>query len=318
MDASFSWRKTTAKDLKECLQLRPAKRGAENIGDERAIKAWCKLFQLTHASRSALVEMHCHGKTEIVGFGFSAFVKESFAEAELRDPSPGLNARIIESIDSGRPVVANYREIRDANTRGTLQQVILDTSWKDGRLTAAQVDEVRIVLGRTYQEVHAGYCIARVFAELVGEADFWHVSGHRSFRIVDRFEAYRRANPQTCWNADRALAVATSESIQDDAGSIAAELFRRRRRPQLAFTQGEQQLLEAALDGLDDAEASKSLFVSLPAVKRRWATIIQRVGAMRPDLCPPTVGVLRGPHKRHRILTYIREHPEELRPFNFG
>lgn len=318
MNVGFSWRNTTAKDLVQCLQLRPAKRGAENIGDERAIKAWCKLFQLTYASRSALVEMHCYGKTEIVGFGLSAFVKENFAEAELHDPRPGLNARIIESIDSGKSVVASYREIRDANTRGTLQQVILDTSWKDGRLTAAQVDEVRIVLGRAYQQVHAGYCIARVLTELIGEADFWHVSGHRSFQIVDRFEAYRLANPQTHWNADRALAVATSESIQDDAGSIAAELFRRRRRPQFAFTQGEQQLLEAALDGLDDAEASKSLFVSLPAIKRRWATIIQRVSATRPDLCPPALGALRGPHKRHRILAYVRDHPEELRPFNFG
>lgn len=196
MDASFSWRKTKANDLRECLQFRPAKRGAENIGNERALKAWYRLFELTYASRSALVEMHSQGKTELVGFGLSAFVKESFAESELRDPRPGLNGRIIESIDNGRSVIASFREIRDANSRGTLQQVILDTSWKDGRLNAAQVAEVRIVLGRAYQQVHAGYCIVRVLTELVGEV----ISGTRAaiavFRslIVSKYTGSRTLN----------------------------------------------------------------------------------------------------------------------------
>jgi hypothetical protein len=59
------------------------------------------------------------------------------------------------------------------------------------------------------------------------------------------------------------------------------------------------------------------LFVSLPAIKRRWENIFDRVGSIRPDLCPLGNGT-RGIQKRQRVLSYVRSHPEELRPFNFG
>jgi hypothetical protein len=318
MNAFFSWRKTRAVDLPECLSLHPAKNGAETVGSRRALKAWHELFNLTHASRSALVELHRNGKIEIVGFGFAAFVKKSFAEAEVRSPRPGLNSRIIESIGSPNSVIATYEEVRDANTTGDLEQVILDTSWKHGHLNAAQVDEVRVLLGLAYQELHAGYHFSRILTELVDELDLWHLNGHRTFQIFDRFEAYRLANPETAWNPERALGMVTVESMRADPHSIAAGLFQHRHQPQFGFTRGEQQLLEVALEGMEDAAASESLFVSVPAIKHRWANIFERVTAIRPDLCPSDGDGTRGIQKRQRVLTYIRHHPEELRPFDFS
>lgn len=318
MAAYFSWRKTAAGDLSECLQLHPAKNGAETVGTSAALAAWRRLFNLTHASRSALVEMHCRGKCEIVGFGFATFVKKSFAEAEVRDPRPGLNSRIIESLGRRNVVVATYEEVRDANTCGDLQQVILDTSWKSSGLNAEQVDQVRILLGKAYQELYAGYRFARILSEMVDELGLWHLHGQRTFPIVDRFAAYRSANPSTTWNPDRGLAVATHESIRTDPHSIAAALFQLHNRPKFPFTCLEQQLLETALEGADDPAAAKALFVTVPAIKRRWARIFERVAAVMPELCPADMdgtNGTRGARKRQRILAYIRNHPEELRPF---
>ena len=317
MDAVFSWRKTRASDLPECLKLHPAKNGAEIVGNARAMQVWKQIFEMTHATRSGVVEARWKGKVEIVGFGLAAFVKKSFVESELLNPSPGLNSRIIGSVFSGKSVIAGYQEMRDANTRGDLQQVILDTSWKNGGLDGAQVDEVRILLGRAYQELFSGYNFSRIIFECVDELDLWHIHGHRSFRILDRYEAYRLANPETTWNLDRALGVVTVESMREDPHSIAAGLFHHHQQPQIAFTPSEQELLEVALEGADDAAAAKSLFVSVAAIKRRWAGIFERVAAIRPDLCPPADGA-RGIQKRQRVLTYVRTHPEELRPFNFG
>lgn len=317
MDAVFSWRKTQAGDLPDCLTLHPAKNGAEDVGGTLALKAWRQLFEMTHAARSALVECHRNGKTEIVGFGFAVFVKKSFADAEVQNPRPGLNSRIIESVLGGNSVIAAYDDVRDANTRGDLQQVILDTSWDNTLLNATQRDEVRVLLGRAYQELHAGYRFSRILSELVDELDLWHVRGQRSLEVIDRFESYRRANPDTTWNSERALIAVTVESMRDDPHSVAAELFQHHRQPQFAFTRGEQQLLEAALEGADDASATKSLFVTLPAIKRRWESIFDRVAAVRPDLCPRDGDGTRGIQKRQRILSYVRNHPEELRPFDF-
>jgi hypothetical protein len=60
------------------------------------------------------------------------------------------------------------------------------------------------------------------------------------------------------------------------------------------------------------------LFVTVPAIKRRWASLVARVAAMRPDLCPPDADGTSGIQKRQRVLAYVRNHPQELRPFNFS
>lgn len=317
MEAYLSWRKTRASDLPESLRLHPAKSGADVMGEARALSAWQKLLENSHASRSAVVELNCNGNAELVGFGCATFVKKSFAEAEVLHPKPGLNFRILESLLCGDGVVATYEEVREANTHGGLEQVILDTSWKNDLLTATQRDEVRVMLGRSYQDLFSGYRFSRILTELVDELDLWHVHGHRSFRIVDRFETFWTANPDATWNHDRALAAVTVDSMREDPHSVAAGLFQHHLEPQFRFTRVEQELLETALEGADDASASKALFVSVPAIKRRWTGIFDRVAAIRPDLCPFDGDGTRGIQKRQRVLTYVRNHPEELRPFDF-
>jgi hypothetical protein len=137
----------------------------------------------------------------------------------------------------------------------------------------------------------------------------------RVFRTVDDFASFRRDNPGTSWNADRALVAVTAESIRIDPHSIAAELFQHPRDPQFGLARGEQELLEVALDGLDDTLAAGALFVSVAAIKRRWSSIFERVAALRPDLCPADGEGTRGIQKRQRILAYMRNHPEEMRPY---
>jgi hypothetical protein len=317
LDTFLLWRKTQHSDLPECLKLHPAKNGAERVGLHRALEAWSRLLGMTHATRSAVIELHRKDGIEIVGFGFGVFVKKRFADAELQNPAPGLNCRIIESVFDGDSVVATYEEVRDANTRGDLDQVVLDTSWKEGHLEAEQVQEVRVLLAKCYQELYAGYRLSRILSELVDERDFWHAQGLRPFQIVDRFEEYRKTNPDTAWNSERALSAATSETMRSDPGSVAAGLFHHQHDPRFGFTREEQELLEAALEGMDDLAAAKALFVTLPAIKRRWQNIFHRVGALMPELCPPDGEGTRGIQKRQRIITYVRNHPEELRPFYF-
>lgn len=316
MGPQFSWRKTRPNDLAECLDLHPAKNGAEVVGRSVAEKAWQQLLEATHASRSVVVEMHSEGKVKVVGFGLAAFVKKDFANSEVFNPKPGLNSRIIGSVIAGNSVVASYEEVRHANTICDLQQVVLDTSWKNSHLTPIQRDEVRVLLGLSYLHIFSGYRLSRVLTELVDELDIWHSNGHRALQIVDKFESFRLANPETTWNSDRAFALATVESTRANPGSIAAPLFQHRYEPQFAFTRGEQELLEVALDGVDDAAAAQSLFVTVPAIKRRWAKIFERVAAIQPDLCPSDGDGTRGIQKRNRILNYVRNHLEEIRPFD--
>jgi hypothetical protein len=312
----FSWRKTQANDLPRCLQLHTAKNAVQALGQSAAEQAWRQLLEMTHATRSAVVESQHNGHTDIVGFGLGTFVKKHFAQEEVRNPRPGLNVRIIESIAQGKSVVASYAEVRDDNTRADLQQAILETCWDNDALDAKERDEVRVLLGTAYMELFAGYRFSRVLFEVGDALDRWHTEGHRSFRMVDDYSNFHRAHPDVPCDPDWCLKEANPETMRIDPHSIAATLFQHHVPPQLGLTRVEQEFLELALGGEDDESVAKSSFVTVPAIKRRWATIFQRVGAIRPDICPLDGEGTRGTQKRQRILHYLRSHPEELRPFN--
>ena len=62
------------------------------------------------------------------------------------------------------------------------------------------------------------------------------------------------------------------------------------------------------------------LGVSLSAVKKTWASVYLRVQSRK----PPDVRIEldaningdRGKEKKQKLLAYLREHPEELRPYS--
>jgi hypothetical protein len=101
--------------------------------------------------------------------------------------------------------------------------------------------------------------------------------------------------------------------------SIAARLYHYR-PPVLRLRPAEQRLLASALAGRTDPELSSDLGLSLESVKKRWMSIFSRVDEFAPAILSrdETDGEGRGPQKRHRVVAYIRSHPEELRPFAWG
>jgi hypothetical protein len=92
------------------------------------------------------------------------------------------------------------------------------------------------------------------------------------------------------------------------------------RSPHLGFNRSEQRLLLCALGGETDADLSRILSVSLPAVKNVWASIYRRVSRQMPELIADPFlsedaeALRRGKEKKRRLLAWLREHPEELRP----
>jgi DNA-binding CsgD family transcriptional regulator len=91
------------------------------------------------------------------------------------------------------------------------------------------------------------------------------------------------------------------------------------REPVLRLRETEQDLLIAALTGLTDEELAIRLNLGLPSVKKLWRSLFERASA-RPNLFPQMHDGLngsgRGRQKRQFILNYVRDHPEELRPFD--
>ena len=91
--------------------------------------------------------------------------------------------------------------------------------------------------------------------------------------------------------------------------------------PVLGLNRSEQRLLSLALPGMTDEDLASALETSLPTVKKLWNSIYSRVEERLPELIPhPGLPGLpasrRGREKRRGLLAYLRERPEELRPFS--
>jgi hypothetical protein len=112
----------------------------------------------------------------------------------------------------------------------------------------------------------------------------------------------------------------TRSSAIGQIGSWIGSLFVHH-SPHFCFSRSEQRLLAAAKHGETDEELASRLGISLSATKKTWHMIYERVEQDDSQLIPSRSDTDRfnsdrGREKKRRLIAYIREHPEELRPLS--
>ncbi len=310
----MSWRPIRPAELEKCLSLDPKHMGDELVGRARAVAAWQRL-QKARSFRAVVIESDVPIRGHrIVGFAAAVFVSASFAEREIADPQPGLNARLIASIASGDALVLTAKQLAYENTQSSLHLIVVQGCSMPTLLTPEERQDVIRQVSLANLACFDGYRVRQVLGEPTSAAEIEVVKSFQVWKLVSTLEDYHRRNPGNPWNRDRALFAI------DLAGGRSFEVAGgHNREPILGLRNSEQEVLEAALRGTTDIELSEELGLKLPALKKRWASVFKRVAAAKPDLLPGLDDNLdrqtRGRQKKHRLLAYVREHPEELRPF---
>jgi hypothetical protein len=302
----ISWRPATWNDIEPGLQIQPKYRGDALVGAEAALGAWKHVIRDRFTNSCVLESSSLPRGHRMVGFGASVLLSSEFVDAELANPRPDINSRVMASIHSGRPVLATPREVARANSGDGVNILVLCGTWRQQILSPPDLQETQTLSVSSFVELHAGYRIRRIFQEPAAEPEKGFVRRSIEFRLVADFP-----------EAGRELFVMTRESAQGMPGSVGNILFSVR-KPALRLRDSDQQLLLAALRGATDQELASGLGFSLSAVKARWRSAIARVEETMPDLvCDAVYHEGRGAQKRHRVLDYVRSHPEELRPFDW-
>jgi len=302
------WRPICEADLSECLEIQPACIGDQIVGRGAALRVWKTLLDSPAFQANVIESERPIAGRKIVACGMGVFVSASFADREITNPQPHLNARIISGLLSGDPIVLTREEIAAGNAGEGVDFINMYGTWRDGIMNGDQLAEVHALLGTSFVEHFAGYRFNRVLKEAVGHPRIALARATGTYRLVAEFEG-----------SDSALFVVTRESALAAPYSVAAALYRYQ-APVLRLRPAEQRLLTAALGGKTDAELSADLGLSIEAIKKRWMSIFERVEEFRPEILSQTDAYSdgRGPQKRHRVVAYVRTHPEELRPFSWG
>ncbi len=303
--SSITWRRPTEEDLVCCLEIHRPNLGDELTGPEIAHRVWREL--LRHSLFVSAV-FECTPPIDgrhIIGFGAAVFVSTEFSDSELANPRPGINARFIAAVHEQRRVALTAAEVAQGNAGGGLDLLVLYGSWLAPMLSPWENAQVQTLLPLTLAQLTAGYRVNRMFAEAIGDNEVAFVRGTGIAREIATFP-----------ELNRVINVTTPQEAFAQPGSFVRPMFIHR-EPLLRLSKAEQELLAPALAGQTDSELAAYLRLTMPAVKARWRSIFARLAQIeQPYLAPEFNGKGgRGPQKRHRVLSYMREHPEELRPY---
>jgi DNA-binding CsgD family transcriptional regulator len=209
-------------------------------------------------------------------------------------------------------------EVRQANSTKGVNILIWPTATRaDFENLPELLQKSQVIFFDTYR----GFNIKRLQAQATNPLEITMAINSGGWYLLNAPSVHRQSfeEPVESIFLQPHMLEVTKEMAAKQPGSW-ANLFFAYRKPVIGFTPSEQRLLSAALQGGTDGELSDLLGVSLSAVKKMWASIYLRVqSAKRLDVrieVDESVNGDRGKEKKQKLLVFLREHPEELRPYS--
>jgi hypothetical protein len=285
---------------------------------EQLPSVWLNLLQRECIKAIVMEDLDAPG-TRFLGVGVSAFITSEFLQAFKMGPLLWMGPELVRRITTADAPLLNPRAVRTANSADGLNVFVWGTDISE--VPESDRGALSLEMMRAYIQEHSGFQIKEMLAQpsdpfvlqvqLRTGAFLWDVSagkwvsgdGADIEKLIDR----------------PFLVGVTRDLAEKNVGTWVSEVFKWT-PPRIGFAPSEQRLVVAALQGLTDDELSNDLMISHSAVKNAWRSIYARVAGLMPGLLPDTRtsnrdGNERGKQKRQRLLAYLRERPEELRPF---
>jgi hypothetical protein len=286
-------------------------------------EAWTRLFGCG-ASTATVFQTADEERAPICLFGFSLIVRDDFVREIKKPPLFWVGPELTRRVMAGDSPHLTDKEIREGNSQDGLNLLIWEGCARPGYESRPEVGRFMMA---AFIEVHQGYRWKEIISSHAESPDrlrhilktggfLWDPIAGRYLAGVDKTVDEIVSTPHIV-GITREL---EREREGNWGGSWAGSLFDYH-VPILGFSSSEQRLLSCALSGATDQQLAEILASSFPTVKKMWVSIYDRVEGQLPALIldplrAESSGDSRGKEKRRRLLAYLREHPEELRPYS--
>ncbi len=230
--------------------------------------------------------------SRIVSFNTAFFVTDEFCSEAQSTLAPYLGVHMARYYSSRELPILNRQQIARANAHDGLSVLMCFGGCEHNSLSGEQFLAVREKQREAFRVALSGYHVKQFLAEPIGEETLqWMLDGG----------VHLRRDYSNYFLKHGAVFVYTP--------------------PRFHFNRSEQVLLRRALMGKTCEDLAASLFISPWTVKKRWHAIYEQVADIDSELLPPSIAdgrhaTSRGAERRRHLLSYLRQHPEELRPFN--
>lgn len=289
----------------------------------KGLNQWLAAMIAEDRIRGGCIEelMSRSGDWTTAAIGLSTFVPDGFVDAYLAAPSPFPALKVLERARRGeRDLLLSSAEIGRGNAGGGLNQltVYYGQSTKDPADPAWR--RILPASHKLHREVHGGYRMRRLLQ------DEWTknepVFVYAGYKVLARFEAGTPGPVDTGpLAAPRSLVSLTADDVAGELPGTTASFLFEYQPPVLRLTTAERRLLVHATAGMTDEEIAAALQLSTNTLKSTWRQIYARFERFAPFVFRREGGGetprQRGPEKRRRVLAYVDEHPQELRPYDW-
>lgn len=277
-----------------------------------ALQATLNLDSVRHMT---LEERTPDGRVHMLGAGSIGFVTEEFVAQVKSPPYFWIGPEVTMLTATGKTPFLADSDLRRANTVGGLNTItwMYVISWQE--MLRFEVQKLAM---DAYCENLSGFRLKQIIGQAT-LAEELHIALQSGGLLLSEsgIPTLHPHRPLEEIVLKPHVFCMTLDLVKRYLGTWTSLMFMHQ-DPILGFSRAEQHLLEAALHGLTDEELASQRRLSLSALKKTWRSIYSRVesngiGILPNALDDHEIGD-RGKGKKHRLLTYVRNHPEELRP----
>ncbi|HEY6645055.1 hypothetical protein [Povalibacter sp.] len=279
-------------------------------------RLWQDLVDEPSLITAAIEDLALPAGQRLQAWGVTMILPRSLAEAlSLADrPEPFVSRRVYEALLDGSFAPMSDREIGEANAHGELVMLIMHFSQRDPDIASPYVQKVIAAANDTFRTFHNGYNQQAIYYETGASHDL--VAAASGFEPLP----YRDESLVATLSADQKLAfygLTRSRAATLVPGPLARNAFEHQ-PPLFGFSASQRRLLWLALFDESDEALMGPLGVSVHGLKKLWRGIYERIQDRMPEFFGTETSVdegRRGPEKRRQVLAYVRQRPEELRPW---
>lgn len=307
-------------DGKACARLMRKITPLDDKLDRNLAKVLDNLLEEERLIGGLIEDYDAAGERTVVAATLSAFVSPGFRQTYLDKPWPCLtNWLLLRCLKGETELFLDRATQAQGNLAGGLDLVMLDYIQTPMDFTSPEGRRIMTVFFPFFLSIHRGYNLNSMIVEAGAIYEQMALSaGFRLYKTLD-LDTDPPAEPVPVGaSAKRAVYFFQRAMVADTPPSTPVSAVFTYLPPRFRFTAGEQRMLLRAIDGLTDEEIAGTLDVSRDAVKQTWRSIYDHVIQVMPDLVDRGQMVsgegARGQEKRRRIVAYVRDNAQELRP----
>lgn len=297
---AIRFRRGHATDIPHCLHLLECERPLLSPRNWERLPSLLADLVSRHRLLLVVVEEPAAGRYRMLGG--SAFLDAAFMARAVEHPEAAILDQALSAEADGRGVFLSPPRIAEENGKGELRLLnfigVPDFSGLDGpsgNLMFATINEA-------WRFHHYGYQLREFYAETTHPQMAEFMIGMQTETIRER----KMRNQEVA----RTFRFTRQHAIEKTGGNMSFMFIAP--LPRFGFSSAEQRMLEMVLMDYSDREISESLVVTADAIKKRWRSIYDRVREVAPALMAAGAS---GPDQRRQFLQYLRQHLEEIRPY---